>query len=67
MFLLLFTLRSARVSALVIFVEWKSVWKNRKIGDLSDFERGQFVGARLAEAAVIKTATLVGVSRATVS
>jgi hypothetical protein len=37
------------------------------MGDLSDFERGQIVGACLAEKSVIKTATLLGVSRATVS
>jgi predicted transcriptional regulator len=37
------------------------------MGDLSDFERGQIVGGRLAEATVTKTATLLGVSRATVS
>jgi transposase len=37
------------------------------MGDLSDFERGQIVGARLAGASVIKVATLLGVSRATVS
>jgi predicted transcriptional regulator len=43
------------------------VWKNRKMGDLSDFERGQIVGARLARASVIITATLLGVSSATVS
>jgi hypothetical protein len=36
------------------------------MGDFSDFERGQIIGARLAEAYVIKTATLFGVSRATV-
>jgi predicted transcriptional regulator len=34
---------------------------------LSDFERGEFVGARLAGASVTKTAALLGVSRATVS
>jgi transposase len=41
--------------------------KNRKMEDLSDFERGQIVGARLAGASMTKTATLLGVSRATVS
>jgi hypothetical protein len=35
------------------------------MGDLPDFERGQFVGARLVGASVIKFATLLGVSRAT--
>jgi transposase len=34
---------------------------------LSDFERGHLVGARLAGASVTKAATLLGVSRATVS
>jgi transposase len=37
------------------------------MGDLSDFERGEKVGARLAGASVPKSATLVGVSRATIS
>jgi hypothetical protein len=37
------------------------------MGDLSDFERGQIVGERLAGAAVPKTRTILGVSRATVS
>jgi transposase len=36
------------------------------MGDLSDFERGQMIGARLAGASVTKNATLLGVSRATV-
>jgi hypothetical protein len=37
------------------------------MGDFSDFERGQIVGAHLVGASVIKSATLLGVSRATVS
>jgi hypothetical protein len=37
------------------------------MGDLSNFERGQIVCTRLAEESVIKTATLLRVSRATVS
>jgi hypothetical protein len=40
---------------------------NRKMGDLSDFERGLIVGARLPGTFVTKNATLLGVSRATVS
>ena len=38
-----------------------------KMGDLSDFQGGQIVGARLAGAYVTKTATLLGISRAAVS
>jgi IS30 family transposase len=41
--------------------------KTQKMGDLSNFERGQIVGAHLAGASVTKTATLLGVSRVTVS
>jgi hypothetical protein len=37
------------------------------MGDLSSFERGEIVCVHLAEAYVTKTATLLGVSRATVS
>jgi transposase len=37
------------------------------MGDLCDFERGQIVGSCSAGAPMIKTATLLGVSRATVS
>jgi hypothetical protein len=41
--------------------------KESENGRLSDFERGQNFGARFAGASVTKTATLLGVSRATVS
>jgi transposase len=34
---------------------------------LSDFEKGQIIGMRLAVASVIKTATLLGVSKPTIS
>jgi hypothetical protein len=36
------------------------------MGDLSDFERGQIVGAQSAKASVIKTAILLGLSTGTV-
>jgi hypothetical protein len=65
-FFRLFTLCSVRVSVLVIVLMTVHV-KESKIGDLSDFEGGQIVGAHLAGSSVTKTATLLGVSRATVS
>jgi hypothetical protein len=37
------------------------------MGELSVFETGQIIGARLAGASVTKTATLLGVLRMTVS
>jgi hypothetical protein len=37
------------------------------MGDLSDFERGQIVGVRLAGASATENATLFGVLRATFS
>jgi hypothetical protein len=37
------------------------------MGDLSDFQRGHIVGARLAAASLIKTTTSLGVSRVAVS
>ena len=37
------------------------------MGDLSDFQRGQIAGAGLAGASIIKTATLLGVSKAAAS
>jgi hypothetical protein len=43
------------------------VSKNRKMGDFSDFEREQIVGARLAGASLTNPDTLLGVSRATIS
>ena len=38
-----------------------------KLGDFSDFQRGQIVDARLTGTSVMKMATLLGVSRAAVS
>jgi hypothetical protein len=42
------------------------MWKNQKMGRLVQFERGHNIGVHLARASVIKIATLLGVSRATV-
>ena len=38
-----------------------------KLGELANFQRGQFVGARLAGASLNKPGTFLGVSRAAVS
>jgi hypothetical protein len=43
------------------------VRKNRKLGDLSDFEREHLIGERLAGEFVTKTAILLGVSKTTLS
>jgi hypothetical protein len=40
--------------------------KEQKMGDLSNFDKGQIIGAHLAGASVIKTATLLCVLRVTV-
>jgi transposase len=37
------------------------------MGDLYDFEKGQIISVRLVGAPVIKTATLLGISTATIS
>jgi hypothetical protein len=37
------------------------------MGDLTDFERGQLIGVRLAGASATKSATLLDISRMTVS
>ncbi len=39
----------------------------RKKGDLSDFERGMFVGVRRAGLSISKTDDLLGFSRTTIS
>jgi hypothetical protein len=67
MFFHLFTLCSASVSALVIVLSDGPWERTQKMGDLPDFEREQIIGAHLAGATVTKTATLLNVSRETVS
>jgi predicted transcriptional regulator len=62
----LFTLCSASVSALYIAFSNGSYESSAKWETL-EFQREQIVGARLAGASVIKTAILLGVSRAAVS
>ena len=49
------------------YINISNIKKYCKMGDLSDFQRGQNVGARLAGASVTKTATLLGLSRAAFS
>ncbi len=39
----------------------------RKKGDLSDFEHGMVVGARMADMSISKTADLLGFPRTTIS
>jgi hypothetical protein len=41
--------------------------RNQKMGDLSDFKRGQIICVLLAGASVTKTVTLLGVLTVTVS
>jgi IS30 family transposase len=50
-----------------VIVLGDSLRENPKMGDLSNFERGQIIGARSAGASMKRTATLLGVLRATVS
>jgi transposase len=66
-FFRLFTLCSARVSALGMVLSDSPCETIGKKGDLSDFERGQIVCARLDGASLTKIATLLGVPKATVS
>jgi hypothetical protein len=63
----LFTLCSDRDGALVIVMSDGPCEKNRKMGDLSDFVRGQIIFAHLAGPSVKIIATLLGVSIATLS
>jgi transposase len=65
-FFRLFIICGARVSAFVIVLNDSPYEGIAKMGDLSDFERRQIVGARLAGASVIQTVTLLGTSSGTV-
>jgi hypothetical protein len=66
MFFHLFTLCNPHVSALIIVLS-ASPCERKKVVDLSIFERVPIVGAHLAGESVEKTATLLGVSRVTIS
>ena len=46
---------------------FSNAWTYCKVGDLSDFQRGHRVCARLVGASVTETATSLGVSRAVIS
>jgi transposase len=61
------TFCSAHVSASVIVLSESPCERIGKWETLSDFERGQIVGVRLAGASMAKSVTLLGLSRATVS
>jgi hypothetical protein len=64
-FFRLFTLCSARLSALVIVLNDSACERIGKWGDFSDFVRGQIVNTRLVVASVIKTAIILDESKAT--
>jgi hypothetical protein len=55
------------VSASVIVLNYSLCERIKKMGSLSNFERGQFVGGRLVGASVAKTAILLGMPKVTVS
>jgi hypothetical protein len=57
---------SACVGTLVTVFSGSPCERFGKLGNSSDFERGQTVGARLAGASAIKIVTVLGVSRAAV-
>jgi hypothetical protein len=61
------TICSARVSVSVTALSENPCERIGKWETLSDFQRGKIVGARLTGASLTKTATSLGVSRATLS